>query len=400
LLTIEEARAKILADLQALGGESVPLPLALGRVPTHDVHAKRLLPGFDNSAMDGYAVRALDLASASAAAPVSLRVAYVVGAGALAPRTLASGEAARIFTGAPVPEGCDAVVMQEDTDAQDSNVRVRVAPKPGAHIRRAGEDLRPGDLVARAGDLLGPGDLGALAAQGITTLEVTRRPRVSIVPTGDELVDISREPGPGQVPNSNAYLLAAQVTAAGGVPDVMPPVADDPQQLRDVLRRAAQSSDLVLTSGGVSVGDFDFVRDVAQEQGALSFWKVAMKPGKPLAYGRLLDRPFLGLPGNPVSSFVCFVLFAGPALRRLGGLSSVEPARELARLVGTLRPDKARRELVRARTSLVAGALAVNPVGRRGSHQLSSLLQINALIDLAPGTEDLAEGCQVQIIRC
>jgi molybdopterin molybdotransferase len=394
MLSIEEARARILADLTALPGELVSLDLALGRTLAIAVVATRALPGFDNSAMDGYAVRAIDLA----AIPASLRVIGVVGAGGHATRPLAAGEAWRIFTGAPMPAGADSVVMQEDTEVHDREVHIRKAVRLGANVRRAGEDMRPGEVLARAGAVIGSGDVGALAAQGVHEVLVVRRPKVAIVPTGDEIIPIDREPGPGQVPNSNAHMLAAQVVAAGATPLVRPIVKDDRLELAQALRTAADEADLVLTSGGVSVGDFDHVRGVAEEHGSLDFWKVAMKPGKPLAFGRLFSRPFIGLPGNPVSGFVCFALFVAPALRKLAGAAVVEPRRLRMQLDAPVRPDKSRRELVRAHIRVQGGALHVEPVAKRGSHQLSSLVGVDALIDLASGTGELAAGAIVDVI--
>ncbi len=397
MLSIEEARQKILEGIAPLPPEAVDLDEALGRTNARKLVARRALPGFDNSAMDGYAVRAADAGSASPTTPARLRLTGVIGAGQQPKQPLAPGEALRIFTGAPVPEGCDAVVMQEDTEAGGDHVTVLKAVRQGANIRRAGEDLRPGDLLLEMGAVIGPGDIAAFATQGYARLEVVRRPTVAILPTGDELVDIGREPGPGQVANSNAHMLAAQVRAAGAVPHVQAIVPDEPKKLDKALRRAALA-DVILTSGGVSVGDFDYVRNVAERAGHLDFWKVDMKPGKPLAYGRVEGRPFVGLPGNPVSSFVGFVLFVAPLLRRLGGQLEPIPPRRRARLSAPLRPDKARRELVRGQLRVDAGELWVVPSPRRGSHQVSSLIGTTALIDTPPGTDELAVGTLVDVI--
>ncbi len=391
MLTIEEARSRILAALTPLGAEVVGLERALGRVTAAELLARRALPRFDNSAMDGYAVRAAD----TERAPVRLRVVEKLQAGQVSQRTLGPGEAARIFTGAPLPHGADAIVMQEEARADGDLVEIPYPTTSGKHVRATGEDLEPGDLLCPAGQRLGPGELGALASQGILRLAVSRLPRVAVVPTGDELVEIDREPGPGQVSNGNALMLAAQVSAAGGLALTLPPAPDELSALARRLRDAAATADLVLTCGGVSVGDFDYVRDVLGAEGRVEFFSVAMKPGKPLAFGALAGTPLIGLPGNPVSAFVGFELFARPAIARLAGLPGEPPGPVRLRLATALTPDKKRRELVRARLENRGGILWAEPLARRGSHHLSSLLGVQALLDVPPGQVELATGTEL-----
>ncbi len=397
MFSVEEARTRIVADLSPLGAVSVDLLAGRGQVAAEDVVALRAHPGFDNSAMDGYALLSADTASASPAAPARLRFTATVAAGASPRDQVSRGEAVRIFTGAPLPAGADAVVMQEDTERDGDLVLVHRRVELGEHVRRAGEDLRPGLPLIASGQVLGAGELALLAAQGRTQIRVVRRPRVAIVPTGNELVDLDAPLGPGQVPNSNSLMLAAQVEEAGGVALRMPPVKDDAEVLARSLKEACAAADLVLTSGGVSVGDLDLVRQVLGETGAIAFWQVNMKPGKPLAYGTLHGRPILGLPGNPVSSFVCFELFGRPAVRKLAGHAALTRPTANARLARELKRGK-RREFLRAHRDERDGALWVWPAVRQGSSDLSSLLRVDMLIDLAPGDGLVDPGESVPVI--
>lgn len=397
MLTLEEARERILADLTPLGSEAVDLLSARDRVLAQEVVAGRAVPGFQNSAMDGYAVIAADTEGAEERA-VTLRVTSTIPAGAVPAAEVKRGEAARIFTGAPLPPGADAVVAQEDTTRSGDDVTIRCAAHRGKHVRQQGEDIRPGDVLLPAGCSVTPGDIGVLAGQGRMVVQVVRRPRVAIVPTGDEVREIDLALGPGDVPNSNSWLIAAQVEEAGGIPLRLPVVPDDPQAIREQLVQAATSADLVITSGGVSVGDFDHVKEVLGESGRVDFWRVAIKPGKPLAYGRLQRVPFIGLPGNPVSSFVTFELFARPALRRLAGAPQVlRPVREV-RLSRELRPNRGRRELVRAQLQTRRGELWATPHPRQGSGAMSSMTQVDALLDIPPGGQVLGGGHVVQAL--
>src|SRR5437016_7458039 len=298
MISVEEALAHILAPLAAVPVEQVGIADAVGRVLAEDLAARRTQPPFAVSAMDGYAVRAADLGRI----PVGLRIVAEIPAGAGFGGTLGPGEAARIFTGAPLPDGADTIVIQEDTEREGDRVEVRGGAARGRYVRRAGLDFAEGDVLLRAGRRLTPRDIGLAAAMNRPWLCVHRRPRVGILSTGDEIVMPGDPIGPHQIVSSNALALAAFVTACGGVPGVVGHAPADPDALRHIAA-AAQGADLFVTTGGVSVGEHDLVRDVLSEEGlAIDFWQIAMRPGKPLMVGRYRDVPMVGLPGNPVSN--------------------------------------------------------------------------------------------------
>ena len=323
-LNVREASAAILADVVALAPERLPLADALGRVLARDVVSPVSLPPWDNASMDGYAVKAADVAGASGREPAVLPVSETIPAGGTASRALAPGTAMRIMTGAPVPEGADSVIRVEDTDRGSDVVAIRDARDAGRNVRPRGEELRAGDVAVEEGTVLGPAQLGVLASVGAASVECHRRPRVGVLATGDELVDVDRfdEVTAGRrIVSSNSYTLRASVALAGGVPIDLGVAPDDRAAIRDRLAHAREAAcDLVLTSGGVSVGEFDFTRDVLRELGAtMRFWRVRIRPGGPIGFGLLGDTPWIGLPGNPVSSMVTFELFARPAIRRQRG---------------------------------------------------------------------------------
>jgi molybdopterin molybdotransferase len=315
----------MLQGLRALGTETVDIDAALGRVLATDASSPVFLPSRDNSSMDGFAVRATDVVAAHPEQPIRLRVIGTIAAGAAPTRGLEPGEAARIMTGAYVPDGADSVIRVEDTLAAESgtqHVDIVDARDARRNIRRRGEDVQGGSLVMRAGTLLGPSHIGVLASIGCAKPVVTRRPRVAILATGDELVSLDQFAdvmSGSRIVSSNSYSLAAAVREAGGEPISIGISPDDPAVLASRLRQA-DGCDLVLTSGGVSVGDFDYTRRVVSELGGtLSLWRVRMRPGAPLGFGTLFGVPWLGLPGNPVSALVTFELFGRPLLRTLGG---------------------------------------------------------------------------------
>jgi molybdopterin molybdotransferase len=322
MLTVPEANARILEHIKPLAVERVPLLDALGRVLAEPVRAPMTLPAWDNSAMDGYAVRGEDIDAASREQPVRLRVLETVAAGAFATQPVRGGEAIRIMTGAPLPEGADTVVRVEDTDGGTTQVVVRDARDARRNIRPRGEDFREGDTLLDAGADLGPAQIGVLASIGCATVEVHRRPRVAIMGSGDELVDLDRfhEVLAGKkIVSTNGYTLHALVRQAGGEPVNIGIAADTPASLREHLTRA-DGCDLVVTSAGVSVGEFDYTREVVQSLGAeMKFWRVRMRPGAPLGFGLIGATPWIGLPGNPVSTMVTFELFVRPVLRRMLG---------------------------------------------------------------------------------
>jgi len=369
VLSVGEALARVLDATPVLGPERVPLLDALGRVAAEDVVSRRAVPAAANSAMDGYAVRAADVA----AAPVRLRVVAAVAAGTVCDTPVVAGTAVKLFTGSVIPPGADAVVKVEATEAQDGAVLVREAVRPGANVRAAGEDVAPGAVVVRRGTTLEPADLGVLASVGRATVLVHRRPRVVVVPTGAELVELDQEPGPGQVVNSNAVALAAAVRAAGVEPVVLPIVHD---RLDDVRARIAEAADadVVLTSGGVSVGDLDFVKAALDGLGVERlFWQVAQKPGRPLTFGRRGGRLFFGLPGNPVSALVCFWVYARPALRRLAGHRRLHLPVVDARLAAPVRKAAGLTEFVRVALAETAAGWVATAAPSQGSGVLTAL---------------------------
>jgi molybdopterin molybdotransferase len=394
MMTVEEARAAILARFQPLDAEQVAVAAALGRVLAVDAVAQEDLPPFDNSAMDGYAVRAADTAGADEARPRRLELAGEVPAGSVYSGVLAPGAAIRILTGAPVPAGADAVIQQELTEAGDGWVEARAEVTPGTNIRKAGGDVRAGAPLVGRGSEIGPAEIALLAALGVDPVVVTRRPRVAILATGDELAGPGQTPRPGQIRDSNGPYLAAAVTRAGATAWTLGIARDNADDLRARLREAAQA-DLVLTTGGVSVGTYDLVKQILAEQGAVEFWRVRMRPGKPLAFGTLGTTPLLGLPGNPVSTAVTFELFGRPAIRRMLGCVAIErPAIEVE-LAGAPIERGDRRHYVRARLSSREGRLMATPTGPQGSHIITSLLGASALLVIHEGTGTIAPGERV-----
>jgi molybdopterin molybdotransferase len=381
LLTLDEALARLLAAVEPLpAGEvqSVSTFDALGRVLAEDVRSALDVPPADNTSMDGYALRAADVPASGTVLPVSQRIAAgVVGT------PLAAGTAARIFTGAQVPAGADAVVMQEQCAVVEGGVRIDAVPAPGQWVRRRGEDVLRGDVVLARGARLTPQALGLAASVGAASLSVMRRPRVALFSTGDELVMPGEPLKPGAIYNSNRFTLrgllqslGCEVTDLGIVPDRL-------DATRAALRRAAEGCDLILTCGGVSVGEEDHLRPAVQAEGRLDLWQIAIKPGKPLAFGKVGDSAwFIGLPGNPVSSFVTFLLAVRPVLLRLQGALELAP-RSLKLNAGFdwPRPDR-RREFLRARLG-ESGALELFP--NQSSGVLTSVVWGDGLIDNAPG---------------
>jgi molybdopterin molybdotransferase len=391
MLSVNDALGRVLARIQRLASEEVPIAAALGRFLADPLVAERQLPPWDNSAMDGFAVRAADLA----AAPVELPVAGVVRAGQPPGAELSAGAALRIMTGAPMPRGADAVVIREDVTDLGHRARFAAPVEMGAHVRRAGEDIERGDLLLPAGTPLGPGEIGVLAALGRAEIAVGRRPRVAILATGDELVPLGREPAPGQIISSNEHALAAQVAEAGGEVARSELVPDDRERTRAALA-ASFACDVVLTSGGVSVGDYDVVRGALDDLGvALDFWKVAMRPGKPVAFavapGGALS---FALPGNPVSSLVSFELFVRPALLALAGAHDLLRPRAEVVLAAAVAKRPGRALFLRAALRRRGDLLEAQPHPRQGSGMMSSLLAVDALVEIAAEAGDVPAGAR------
>jgi molybdopterin molybdotransferase len=390
LPSIDEALEGILARVRPLAAERVPISAAHARVLAADGTAVVDLPPFRSSAMDGYAVRSAD-------APGRLRIAGQSAAGRPSEAPLAPGTAIGISTGAVVPDEADAVVPVEIVQVEGDEVVVPAA-EAGAHVRTAGSDVRAGAVVVAAGTRLGPPQVAALAAAGRAEVDCVRRPRVAIVPTGTEL----RAPGdrlaPGEIYESNGLLLRAQVETAGGTVELLPPVGDDRAATRAALERALDA-DVLVTSGGVSVGPHDLVRETLAELGAEEvFWRVAVKPGKPVAFAVRGSTLVFGLPGNPVSALVGFELFVRPALRALQGVREPRPPFAPAVLASPVRRSEGRDALVRAATRLVDGRLEVEPLRGQESHMIVRAAAADALVLVPRGSGELAAGAQVSYL--
>jgi len=399
--TVQEASERILAGATPLGLERVPLVDALGRVLAEDVRSPLDHPPWDNSSMDGYAVRAADVAQATSDGPVSLPVLETVRAGQQPTRALDPRSAIRIMTGAPIPAGADSVIRVEDTDGGESTVVIRDARDAGRNVRPRGEDLRTGDLAVAKGTVLGPAHLGVLASVGVSMAPVHRVPHVAVLASGDELVDVDRfdEVMRGErIVSSNSYTLRAAVRAAGAEPIDLGIAHDDPVSYERLVRGAA-GSDLLITSGGVSVGAFDFTKDVLQSLGAdLRLWRVKMRPGAPLGFGTLRAMPWLGLPGNPVSAMVTFELFARPLIRRLRG-----EARTFARAVKVrLREDISLAaplmHFMRGTVEWTDDGPWARLTGPQGSGLLTSMARADALLVIPAERQRVAAGETVKAI--
>ncbi len=402
LRSVEEAQAEMLSHFHALGTEGLPLLGALGRTLARDVRADMDVPPFANSAMDGYAVRADDLAGA---AETVLEVVGEVPAGGVAARMVGPGEAIRIMTGAPLPGGADTVVPFEETDEgrvgarREGKVAIFGRHGRGSNVRAAGEDLQAGAVVVPRRTVVTPAAIGVLASVGAAELEVFRRPRVAILATGDELVDVGEKPGPGQIRNSNGYSNAAQVLAAGGEPLQLPIARDTDAELQAQLRAGLDwGADLFLTSGGVSVGDYDVVKRVLQSMGNMQFWRVKMKPGKPIAFGHIADVPLLGLPGNPVSAMVGFELFGRPALLKMQGRTALFRPVVPATFEGRIRDRADRRQYVRVRVEQRGGAFIARLTGEQGSGVLSSMVQADGLLVVPEGMTEVEPGARLDVL--
>ena len=391
LLSIDEAIGLILSRVTALDAEEVPLADAAGRVTAERAHSVVDLPPFASSAMDGFALRAADT-------PGTLPIVARVAAGRPAPRPLAAGEAMAIATGGVVPDGADSVVPIEVVTESDSTVAVAGSVARGDNVRERGGDLRAGDVVVEAGARLGPAHLGALAAAGVTTARCARRPRVAVVVTGTEL----RAPGeplePGQIYDANGFILDAQLRSAGAVVERLPAVADDEAATRAAIEHGL-TADALVTTGGVSVGVYDLVRAAEAELGVEEiFWRVAMQPGKPVAFGVRGRTLVFGLPGNPVSSLVGFELFVRPALLALQGLADPRPAFRPGRLAAPARRLAARDALLRARSRVEGDALLLEPLTGQQSHMIAHAATADALVLVPQGEGELPAGSSVSYL--
>jgi len=389
---VAEASAEILAAFQPLGVERLPLLSALGRFCAEPCVARRALPPFHNSAMDGYALRAQDVIAASAATPVVLPVVGESRAGGETPPALAPGTCMRIFTGAPLPGGANAVELQENVLRQDDQLTLLSALRVHDNVRLTGSDVQQGALLLARHSELTPGEVALLASQDVAAVSVFRKPRVAIMCTGDELRDIGEAERPGSIVSSNAYGLAAQVLAAGGEPWVLPTVRDTREDVARALRQALRA-DVIVLSGGVSVGDYDVVREGLADAGiVLGFWKVQMKPGKPVSFALHGNVPVLGLPGNPVSAWVTFELFVRPGLRKMLGDLSPHRSELQVRLAAELKRSPGRTEFARARLIRDAAGFVAHLLSKQSSGALSSMVGVDALLELPAERDRLAAG--------
>jgi molybdopterin molybdotransferase len=399
-ISVAEAQQIVLDSCRVLGCETVASVAAQGRVLAEPVISDRTLPPADCSAMDGYAVRMGDLAGASQSAPVQLAVVYEVAAGGQGARPLGAGEAARIFTGAPVPPGADAVVIQEDTSPRGDGVEIGFAPKRGANIREAGEDVRRGDLVLEAGTLLGPAQLGMLASLGRSLVQVHQRPTVAILSGGDELVDPDGDVAGGRIVSSNTYSLAAHCREIGAEPINLGIARDTPEDLERLLRSGLRA-DFLVSSAGVSVGDHDYVRPVLEKLGCrLLFWGVMQKPGYPLTFGRFEEGEgplVFGLPGNPVSAMVTFEQYIRPAIRKVTGHRAWFRPQVRARLTETLTKKAGRLHFVRVRLAVRNGRIEATSTGNQSSGVLRSMVLAQGLMIFPADATELEADTEVSV---
>lgn len=396
MIPVEDARSRILGTFGRLPAEQIAISQAAGRVLAQDVISRITKPPHPVSAMDGYAVRAADVAEV----PVTLQVVGEAPAGGAYNAALKPGEAVRIFTGGPVPEGADSIVIQENTERDGNSVTVTVSVSLGRYVRRQGLDFSAGDAGPPAGRKLGPREIGLIAAMNVPWLKVTRKPRVAVLGTGDEIVMPGESLGPNQIISSNSLALAAIIADAGGEPLSLGIVRDDEEALRSIVEGAARS-DLLVVTGGMSVGEHDLVRKVLAEEGlTLDFWKIAMRPGKPLAFGRLGDLPVLGFPGNPVSTLVCGHLFLRPAIAAMLGEIGNELDEDVATLGADMGGNDERQDYVRARLERAGdGGFTATPFDRQDSSMLATLSQAGCLIVRAPHAEPAKAGDRVRIVR-
>jgi len=395
MLTVEEAHARVLAVFRPLAAEQISVADALGRVLALDLRARVTQPPVAVSAMDGYAVRAADVQRI----PATLNVVGSAPAGGEYGTILKPGEAVRIFTGGPVPDGADTIVIQENVNAEGNDVTVLEAAKVGQYIRPAGLDFKAGEVGIAAGRRLGPRDVGLAAAMNVPWLSVRRRPRIAVLATGNEIVMPGDPLGPNQIVSSNALALMSAVAAWGGE-SINLGIALDTKESLQALAAGADGADLLVTSGGASVGEHDLIQSALGERGlAVDFWKIAMRPGKPLIFGKLGATPLLGLPGNPVSSMVCAILYLRPAMERMLGLPAHEAAKVNARLGRDLGANDSRQDYLRSRLErAVDGELVAQPFAVQDSSMLSSLAHADCLVVRPPRAPAAKAGERVPII--
>ncbi|HUH65567.1 MAG TPA: gephyrin-like molybdotransferase Glp [Syntrophales bacterium] len=397
MISVEDALNQILGTIVPLGQEKVNVLNALGRVIGEDIHATRNIPPKDNSSMDGYALRFQDTKGASKRRPAVLRIVEDLPAGTIPQKAVGKGEASRIMTGAPIPDGANAVVRVEDTAKDRRKVKIFVEATKGQDIRFAGEDVKEGELVISRGDVIRPAEVGMLAALSRSFVRVYQKPVVAVVATGDELVDIDEQPNPWQIVSSNSYSIAAQIIDCGGVP-LQIGIAKDTREDLIARFKAALRADLIVSSGGVSVGDYDLVKDVMKQVGnRMQFWRVAMRPGRPLAFGSLGGVPLFGLPGNPVSSMVAFEQFVRPSILKMMGHKNLFRRTVKATLKDTITKKKGAKHFIRACVENRNGKFVVTSTGDQGSGILKSMVRANGLVILQEDSTTVKKGKEVVV---
>lgn len=396
---VEQALDIVLKSVGTMQAVSRPILDCLGLVLAEDVAADMDIPPFHNSAMDGYAVIAADTAGASRERPVSLKVIADLPAGYPPPPLVKPGEAVRIMTGAPMPPGTDAVARREDADEDGDTVWIRRPVSAGEDVRYAGEDVRSGEVILHRGTLLRPAEIGMLATLGRRSALVVRPPRVAVLTTGDELVEPGDPVPPGKIRNSNLYSISAQVKASGGEPMPLGVARDTVQELEQKIEQAAEA-DMLITSGGVSVGNYDVVKEVLASRGEIAFWKVKMRPGSPVTFGLLRGKPMFGLPGNPTASMVAFEQFVRPAILKMAGRRALRRREVEATLEEGVKNRVGVRNFIRAIATEEAGGWRVRPAGSQGSGILRSMVRANALLVVpeAAGRLEAGEKVRVQLL--
>lgn len=397
MIGVEEALKRILDFISPLGLEKVSILDALGRVIGEDIYAGRAIPPKDHSAMDGYALRSVDTRGASPENPVVLDLIEDIPAGTIPKMRIKAGQAARIMTGAPLPKGADAIVRMEDTRTEADGVFILTKASEGQDIRRAGDDVRIGEKIISRGEIIRPAEVGMLASLGRSFILMYQRPLVAIVTTGNELTEIDEPPSHWKIVGSNSYSLAAQVRECGGIP-LQIGIARDLRE--DLLAKfqAAMGADLILSSGGVSMGDYDLVKEIMKESGnRMHFWQVAMKPGRPLAFGSLGDVPIVGLPGNPVATAVCFEQFIRPALLKMMGHANLFRRTVQARLGEDIKKKQGMRHFIRARIRRDGEDYVVVATSKQGSGILKSMVRANGLIVVPEETTIVRRGVMVTV---